>query len=183
MKDDLNGIEGYRIPRAMSRLVKYTDGKWVTGEEDGSFHLYNAFNNGGSGEVKKRKLSILGLVLSYNQKTEGLELLPADLEASRQFFPKLHDFLGGRTLAKIAMQANDFTGVASKRETMAKPPCNVKWSNALRFDPTDSNGKCLHFTAITEGSLFVAFSALPKDTSSWYYTEITPEKVAIYKVS
>lgn len=183
MKRDLTGIEDYSIPRNMSRLVKYTDGKWLTGEEDGSFHLYNAFNNGGSGDARKHKLSILGLVLTYNQKSGGLELLPADFEASKQFFPDLHEFLAGRTLAKVAIDTEAVTTKASKRENVANPPCNVKWSNALRFDPTDSGGKCLHFTAATEGSLFVVFSTLPKDKSSWYYTEITPERVAIYKVT
>ena len=185
MKKDITGVEDYVIFRNMSRLVKYTDGKWLTGEEDGSFHLYNAFNNGDSGNTKKRKISILGLVLSYNQKTGGLELLPADLDASKQFFPNLRKFLAGRTLAKIVLEADDSSRLPSKREgqIMVDQPCNVKWSNALRFDPTDSNGKCLHFTAATEGSLFVVFSTLPKDKSSWYYVEITPEKVAIYKVS
>ena len=182
MKNDLTGIEGYNIPRNMSRTMKYAGGKWMTSKEDCSFHLYNAFNNGGSGNTNKRKISIFGQVLSYNQKTGGLELLPTDNEASKQLFPNLHEFLAGRLLAKIVMETGDVTRNAGKRETLAKHPCNVKWSNALRFDPTDSNGKCLHFTAATEGSLFVAFSALPKDKSSWYYTEITPERVAIYKV-
>ena len=181
MKKDLTGIEGYKIPRNMSRLVKYANGKWLTGE-DGSFHLYNAFQNGGSGVTKKKKISILGLVLSYNQNTGGLELLAPDFKASKQFFPNLHGFLEGRTLARINLKSDDIAAVANKREATTNQPCNVKWSNALRFDPTDSNGKCLHFTATTEGSIFVAFSALPKDKSSWYYTEITPAKVDIYKV-
>lgn len=183
MKRGLAGIEDYSIPRNMSRLVKYANGKWLTGEEDGSFHLYNAFNNGGTGDVRKRKMSIFGLVLSYNEKSGGLELLPADIKASKQFFPKLHEFLAGRTLARVAIETKAVNKAASKREAVASPPCNVKWSNALRFDPTDSNGKCLHFTAASEGKIFVVFSTLPKDKSSWYYTEITPERVAIYKVT
>ena len=143
--------------------------------------MYNAFNNGDSGDAK-HKMSIFGLVLSYNQKTAGLDLLRTDFEASKQFFPNLHEFLAGRTLAKVGMDTEAVTRVASKRQDVANPPCNVKWSNALRFDPTDSGGKCLHFTAATEGSLFVVFSTLPKDKSSWYYTEITPDRVGIYKV-
>lgn len=183
MKRDLAGIEDYTIPRNMSRLVKYTNGKWLIGEEDGSFHLYNAFNNGGTGDARKRKMSIFGLVLSYNEKSGGLEMLPADFEASKQFFPNLHEFLAGRTLARVAIETKSVTKVANKREAAASDPCNVKWSNALRFDPTDSNGKCLHFTAASEGKIFVVFSTLPKDKSSWYYTEITPDRVAIYKVT
>ena len=189
MKKDLIGIEDYNISRNMSRRVKFVGGKWLTAEDDGLFHLYNAFNNGASGDIKKRKMSILGLVLSFNQNTGGLELLPEDYKVSKEFYPELHRFLTGRTLAKIFMEPDtDATKQASKRasqqsQTMVKQPCNVKWSNSLRFDPTDSNGKCLHFTAATEGSLFVIFSTLPKDNSTWYYTEITPERVALYKVT
>lgn len=87
MKKDLIGIEDYNISRNMSRRVKFVVGKWLTAEDDGLFHLYNAFNNGDSGDVKKRKMSILGLVLSFNQNTGGLELLPEDYKVSKEFYP------------------------------------------------------------------------------------------------
>ena len=61
-------------------------------------------------------------------------------------------------------------------------PLQEKWSNALRFDPTDTEGKCLHFTASTAGTLFVIFAALPKEPESRYLVEISPEGVYIYKV-
>ncbi|XP_068740594.1 uncharacterized protein [Montipora capricornis] len=184
MKKDLTGIEDYTIPRNMNRLMRFVDGKWQTGEGDGTFHLYNAFNNGRSGEVKKRKISVLGLVLSYNEDSGGLDLLTDDIKYSKKFFPNLPKTLTGRTLAKLVLENGDpASKQASKRqsESTLTQPCNVEFSNALRFDPTDTNGKCLHFTAATEGSIFVVFSTLPKDSSSWYYTEITPQRVAIYK--
>ena len=139
--------------------------------------------NGNSGDPTKRKISILGLVLSYNQKTGGLELQPADFEVSKKFFPNLHDTFVWQRLATVVEESAVVSMRADKRETLANPPCHVQWSNSLRFDPTDGGGKCLHFTAATEGSLFVVFSALPKDKNTWYYVEITPEKVAIYKVT
>ena len=185
MKKDLTGIEDYTIPRNMNRLMRFVDGKWQTGEGDGTFHLYNAFNNGRSGEVKKRKISVLGLVLSYNEDSGGLDLLTDDIKYSKKFFPNLPKTLTGRTLAKLVLENGDpASKQASKRqsESALTQPCNVEFSNALRFDPTDTNGKCLHFTAATEGSIFVVFSTLPKDSSLWYYTEITPQRVAIYKV-
>ena len=89
LKKDFIGNDDYRIPRNMSRLVKFSEGRWLTAEEDGSFHFYNGFMNGDSGDPRKRKISILGLVLSYNQKTGGLELLPADFEASKKIYPDL----------------------------------------------------------------------------------------------
>lgn len=183
LKKDLTGNDDYRIPRNMSRLVKFSEGKWLTAEEDGSFHFYNGFKNGNSSDPRKHKISILGLVLSYNQKTGGLELLPADFEASKKFFPNLHDTFVWQRLASVMEESTVVAVTAARRETLANPPCNVQWSNSLRFDPTDGGGKCLHFTAATEGSLFVVFSALPKDKNTWYYVEITPQKVAIYKVT
>lgn len=183
LKKDLIGNDDYRIPRNMSRLVKFWEGKWLTSEEDGAFHFYNGFMNGNSGDLKKHKISILGLVLSYNQKTGGLELLPPDFEESKKFFPNLHDTFVWQRLASVVEESAVVAMRAERRETLANPPCHVQWSNSLRFDPTDGGGKCLHFTAATEGSLFVVFSALPKDKNTWYYVEITPERVAIYKVT
>lgn len=182
MKKDLVGNDDYRIPRNMSRLMKYTEGKWMTAEEDGTFHFYNSFNNGNSADPRRHKISILGLVLSFNPKTGGLELLPPDFEASKRFFPQLHDTSVWQRLASVVEDSQMVTGTPAKRQTLDNPPCNVRWSNALRFDPTDGGGKCLHFTAASEGPIFVVFAALPKDKSTWYYVQITPQKIAIYKV-
>lgn len=182
MKTDLIGTDGYKISHNMSRLVKYEKGKWLTSEKDGSFHLYNSFNNGNSGNPRQHKISIMGLVLSYNEQEESLELLQSDLENSKQSFPDLRKSLVGKTLARVVTKANGKPKTGFKRATLVNPPCSVKWSNTLRFDPTDSSGKCLHFTASTEGKIFVVFSSLPNDKTTWYYVEIGPDRVAIYKV-
>lgn len=184
MRNDLKGTKDFSdISRNMSRLVRYKQGEWFTAEKDGSFHLYNAFKNGKSGDPRQHKISILGLVLSFNQNTGGLTLLSRDLEASREFFPDLHDALVGRELGRAVLDSSTTTSGALKRETLTDPPCNVRWSNALRFDPTETKGKCLHFTASSEGNIFVVFATLPVDKTSWYYIEITPQKVSIYKVN
>lgn len=182
MEKDIIGAENKKIPANMSRIIKYTDGKWMTAKQDGSFHLYNAFNNGDSGDVKKHKLSVFGLILTYNQNSGGLDLLPPDFEASKSFFPNISPLLVGKTLAKVVSEADVASKMPSKR-TLTNEPCNVKWSNALRFDPTDKKGKCIHFTATTEGSLFVVFSTVPRNKNSWYYIEIAPERIAVYKVT
>ncbi|KAL9961904.1 hypothetical protein ACROYT_G030940 [Oculina patagonica] len=183
MKTDLIGTDGYKISHNMSRLVKYEKGKWLTSEKDGSFHLYNSFNNGNSGNPRQHKISIMGLVLSYNEQEESLELLQSDLENSKQSFPDLRKSLVGKTLARVVTKANGKPKTGFKRATLVNPPCSVKWSNTLRFDPTDSSGKCLHFTASTEGKIFVVFSSLPNDKTTWYYVEIGPDRVAIYKTT
>lgn len=68
------------------------------------------------------------------------------------------------------------------REVVGYLPCNVKWSNALRFDPS-GEGRCLHFTASTKGTVFVIFSVIPKDKDTWYYVQISPYGVGIFKVT
>jgi len=90
----------------------------------------------------------------------------------------------GTELARVDIPS----GKSDKRTTETTPaqpeesgqPCQIKWSNALRFDPTDTNGKCLHFTASTAGTIYVA--ALRKDSDTRYYVEISPERVAMLKV-
>ncbi|XP_078598221.1 uncharacterized protein LOC144874190 [Branchiostoma floridae x Branchiostoma japonicum] len=59
-------------------------------------------------------------------------------------------------------------------------PCNVKWSNAHRLDPT-TGGKCIHFTAASEGDIFVVFAGIPQKHETWLYVQISPEGVALYK--
>lgn len=80
-----------------------------------------------------------------------------------------------------------FSTRSDKRSISSQPPksvqpCQVKWSNALRIDPTDTKGKCLHFTASTAGTLFVVFATLPKEPDSRYLVQISPNMISTYKV-
>jgi hypothetical protein len=64
-------------------------------------------------------------------------------------------------------------------------PCQLKWSNNLimilpRDDKQD--GKCLRFTAATEGELFVVIATTPSDQSTWYTFQITTKGVIFYRV-
>lgn len=168
------------IGRDMKRLVRYYKKKWYTTDRDGSFHLYGGFNNGNSGDTSQRKISILGLVLTFREADGSLVLSRSDFNASKKFFPTLSEELMETELARVDMPSRK----SDRRTADATPaqPCQIKWSNALRFDPTDSKGKCLHFTASTVGTIYVVFAALPKDSNSRYYVEISPERVAILKV-
>lgn len=187
MLDNLPNVyrEGLDIGRDMNRFVRYYKKKWYTTDRDGSFHLYGGFDNGNSGDTSQKKISILGLVLTFREADGSLVLSRSDFNASKKFFPTLSDELMGTELARVDIPS----GKSDKRTTDTTPaqpvlgqPCQIKWSNALRFDPTDSKGKCLHFTASTAGTIYVVFAALPKDLDSRYYVEISPEGVAIFKV-
>jgi hypothetical protein len=65
-------------------------------------------------------------------------------------------------------------------------PCQVKWSNNLMMvlpKNTDEDGKCLRFTAATEGELFVIIATTPSDQNTWYIFQITTKGVIFYRVT
>lgn len=69
-------------------------------------------------------------------------------------------------------------------------PCELKWSNNLimilprfKINQTRIDGKCLRFTAATEGELFVVVASTPSDQNSWYVFQITTKGVVFYRVS
>ncbi len=64
-------------------------------------------------------------------------------------------------------------------------PCQLKWSNNLiMILPKDNpkDGKCLKFTAATEGELFVVIATTPSDQNTWYVFQITTRGVIFYRV-
>ncbi|KAI8477796.1 hypothetical protein Bbelb_411290 [Branchiostoma belcheri] len=65
-------------------------------------------------------------------------------------------------------------------DTVGAVPCCLQWTNAHRLDPTDG-GKCIHFTAASEGDIFVVFASIPQNHETWIYIQISPEGVALYK--
>ena len=47
----------------------------------------------------------------------------------------------------------------------------------------EEDGKCLKFTAATEGELFVVIATTPSDQNTWYIFQITTKGVIFYKVN
>ncbi|XP_031555975.1 uncharacterized protein LOC116292763 [Actinia tenebrosa] len=188
--EDLKGAPngGIDIQKSMSRLVRYRENKWVTANERGQFHWYGGFSNGGSADLGNEKISIFGLVLKYDESDGSLVLYKADYSDSKNYFPALSELLVNKKLAQVEWTEKKLlSGNANKKSKTqvgsSLPPslCNVQWSNGLRFDPGDKDGKCLHFTASTKGTLYVVFSAVPSDKDTWYYVELSPYRVGIYK--
>nr|XP_058962420.1 uncharacterized protein LOC131789342 [Pocillopora verrucosa] len=186
METDLaRGVDGLgKIEKNMTREVKFTGGRWFTADEYGKFHLYSGYRNGKSGELRNHKLSIFGLVLSYNSKYGSLDLIKEDFNESKRTYPTLREEMIGFPLAHLTVTHSNSFHDSVKRGSVPSPavtPCNVKWSNALRLDPTTTGGRCLHFTASSAGDFFVVFATIPSRRSSWYYVQIGVRKVAIYK--
>jgi hypothetical protein len=64
-------------------------------------------------------------------------------------------------------------------------PCQLRWSNNLMMvlneNGEQDDGKCLKFTAATEGELFVVIATTPSDQNTWYIFQITTKGVIFYK--
>ena len=130
-------------------------------------------------------MAIFGLKLSYNEKKGFLFLDEQDYTSSKKVFPALSTDLKGIPLAWVelvnrAARVSKRTGVSATITTWL--PCYAEWSNILRMDLEDMQGKCLHFTAASSGTVYVVFSASPKNVDARYVVEISSKKVVIFKV-
>ncbi|XP_031548993.1 uncharacterized protein LOC116286577 isoform X2 [Actinia tenebrosa] len=184
MLNDLKGVDkdGIDIPKSMSRTVQYRGDQWHTSDRNGEFHMYDGFSNGLSFNPANKKISIFGLVLKYNESKGTLVLGKADYDHSKNYFPNLSPLLKGKQLARAEWPIQEvYLNRENSKNRMGHLPCNVKWSNGLRFDPSDRGGKCLHFTASSKSTLYAVFSAVPSNKDSWYYVEISSSGVGIYK--
>ncbi|XP_019616275.1 PREDICTED: uncharacterized protein LOC109463839 [Branchiostoma belcheri] len=65
--------------------------------------------------------------------------------------------------------------------SIVEAPCTVKWSNSYQIKPADEGGKCLYFIGASKGDIFVVFSSIPKDKTTWYHLQISFQGVALYK--
>lgn len=62
-------------------------------------------------------------------------------------------------------------------------PCHLKWSNNLMMvlPRKEDSGKCLRFTAASEGEIFVVLATTPSDQSTWYIFQLTTKGVVFYR--
>jgi hypothetical protein len=72
---------------------------WITANENGKFHWYNAFANGGSHSSSNTKISIFGLVLTYAESDGSLTLAPADYDESNTYISNLDEHLKGKKIS------------------------------------------------------------------------------------
>ncbi|RMX53324.1 hypothetical protein pdam_00022463, partial [Pocillopora damicornis] len=152
MVDDLPNAHrsAFNIGHDKTRLVRLYKSKWYKSDRNNSFHLFGVYSNSNT-----------------NKRLQGIE----------NFLSSLTEEMIGTQLARVYK----FSTRSDKRSTSSQPPksvqpCRVKWSNALRFDPTDTKGKCLHFTA----SLFVVSAAFPKEPDSPSLVQISPGMISTY---
>lgn len=174
MRNEILGSGGLSIPSKSGRDITFHRSRWYTRAPDGLMHLYNGYNNGGTGNLNNKKLSLLGLVLSYDANEGSLVLSEKGYNDSDQWHSKDLEGRIGDALARAYYYEGD-DDTLEEREY----PCNVQWSNTRRM----SQDQCLHFSASTAEAIFVTLAASPGDITTWYYIKISIYEVAIYKVS
>ncbi|XP_078360290.1 uncharacterized protein LOC144644633 isoform X2 [Oculina patagonica] len=164
-----------KIPGRMERYVRFFDDEWYIGQSPDNLDVMTACDYGNG---KDFKICILGMVLTYHPQLGYLTLTKEDFVVSNKSWPSLtHDMIDS-FIAQAEWPADH---IFQLKTVVGYLPCNVKWSNALRFDPSNKEGKCLHFTASSKGTVFVIFSVVPKNKDTWYYVQISPYGVGIFK--
>ncbi|XP_019614331.1 PREDICTED: uncharacterized protein LOC109462237 [Branchiostoma belcheri] len=159
--------------------LKFYRHKWFSTRKGFVPHLYDGYKNGGSNDVQWKKVSVQGLVMTYDEGTGVFTVTDDDFKASAALLEDLPDWVNGHDVAR-AEYKKLLNHLSQKSDTVGDVPCRIQWSNAHRFDPTDE-GKCIHFTAASDGDIFVVFASIPKNHETWIYVQISPEGVALYK--
>lgn len=156
------------------KFARFYNGEWFIGDSRDHMDLTTGCKRG---KGKDNKICVLGLVLTYNAQNGFLTLAKEDFNVSKEAFPSLTTDLIGSLIAHVEWPP-DY--IFQLKEVVGYLPCKVKWSNVLRFDPSNKGGKCLHFSASSKGTIFVIF---PDNKDTWYYVQISPHGVGIFKVS
>ncbi|XP_077985079.1 uncharacterized protein LOC144439719 [Glandiceps talaboti] len=184
MDEDIEGgRRGSTIPKNKIFTMHYFAGKWFVEKDAGKARLTDGYSNGGSDDPVNRKISVKGLVLTFEHESGLFRLKDEDYDASLVFWKTIFYGLKGQFIAEVSWPVSlegDDSGGLFKKGRIERFPCNTHWSNVQLLDATNG-GVCLFFSAVTEGTIYVVFSSVPKDKTTWYYVEISPVLVAIHK--
>lgn len=172
------------VPDMMTPQAKYTMvyrfDRWFAVEPE--THLVNLYDGCQVVNLKPTdtKICFRNIILTYEEVSGFFRVDAADFAASKLRIPSLPYWLSGTTVARskkliIPTASLEFL----QKQKRVAIPCNVKWLNSHRLDPAKTVN-CIHFTAATEGDLFVVFSSIPRDHTTWYYLQISTEGVSFY---
>ncbi|XP_078693220.1 uncharacterized protein LOC144922968 [Branchiostoma floridae x Branchiostoma belcheri] len=179
LPEDIN----YNIKRSTEAYVVYAENRWNCHVPGTSLHVYNSRANGGSGDTTKKKVSCFGFVMTYKEETGKFAVTSEDQTASTQALGDLPrnyaDGIVGR--AEYISPLEHSQKNSGALSSIVEAPCTVKWSNSYQIKPADEGGKCLYFIGASKGDMFVVFSSIPKDKTTWYHLQISFQGVALYK--
>ncbi|CAH1268597.1 Hypp3919 [Branchiostoma lanceolatum] len=176
----------YNIPHFLTasaalhvRFMSRTN-DWLTIRKGRAPKLSDGHQNGNSGDITQHKVSVGGLVMTYDEDTGIFTVTQEDFDASAAAILDLPTWINGRKVARAEYKSLLEQLSHQQSSTGGQMPCNLQWSNAHRIDPTDG-GMCIHFTAASKGDIFVVFSGVPDDHETWVTVEISTSGVAMYK--
>ena len=149
-------------------------------------------------EQHKPQLNRRGIFFAHGNKCERLL---KSLRTNTRFIKNLEPFWS-KLSAKVVGIVDYVDPIQAAIRTwdlkFAVMPCQLKWSNNLMMvlgegvtsamppqqqQQQEEDGKCLKFTAATEGELFVVIATTPSDQNTWYIFQITTKGVIFYKVN
>ncbi|XP_078584975.1 uncharacterized protein LOC144867080 [Branchiostoma floridae x Branchiostoma japonicum] len=174
------------ISKDTEAYVVYSEGRWNCHHPGKTFHAYNSWDNGGSGDTNNKKVSCFGFVMTYHEETGKLIATVDDVKVSLKIFryldrilPNVVNSVVGRVEYVSPLEHSQSNSGALSN--ILEAPCEVKWSNSYQIKPAEEGGKCLYFVAASKGDIFVVFSAIPRDKTTWYHLQISFQGVALYK--
>ncbi|XP_035687268.1 uncharacterized protein LOC118423284 isoform X1 [Branchiostoma floridae] len=171
------------ISKNTEAFLVFARGRWNCHTAGRQIHMYDSRNNGGSGDTNNRKVSCFGFVMTYNEATGTFDVTPQDQEASKQVLGNLPRNYADWNVARAEYVSPLEHSRAKGRSLTAilEAPCTVKWSNSYQIKPAKAGGQCIYFVAASSGDIFVVFSAIPRDKTTWYHLQISYQGVALYK--
>ena len=121
MKEDLKYSQHGRvgIPKNIKRHIRFLDNRWFTDDE-------RNVNYGGSGEPKNKKTSVLGLALSFEEKTGRLVLTDSDFKTSKKIFPGLNSNMRGSIVGQVEANRGKTVRRRSKLTDASAPASPLK---------------------------------------------------------
>ncbi|XP_078665846.1 uncharacterized protein LOC144908184 [Branchiostoma floridae x Branchiostoma belcheri] len=180
---DLPENINHDISQDEEAFVVFSRQRWNCHAPGDHMHMYNSRDNGGSGDVNNKKVSCFGFVMTYQEAIGTFVVTQQDQTASTQALGELRRNYVGWTVAR-AEYVSPLEHAQAKGGALAsilEEPCSVKWSNSYQIKPAEEGGRCLYFVAASAGDIFVVFSAIPRDKTTWYHLQISYQGVALYK--
>ncbi|XP_078619227.1 uncharacterized protein LOC144886466 [Branchiostoma floridae x Branchiostoma japonicum] len=180
---DLPESINYDITKNTEAFLVFARNRWNCHAPGAELHMYDSYNNGGSDDTNNKKVSCFGFVMTYEESTGTFSVTTQDQEASNQVLKNLPRNYADSNVARAEyispLEHSQKKGGALA--SIVEAPCTVKWSNSYQIKPGDEGGRCLYFFAASAGDIFVVFSAIPRDVTTWYHLQISFQGVALYK--
>ncbi|XP_019618562.1 PREDICTED: uncharacterized protein LOC109465632 [Branchiostoma belcheri] len=180
---DLPESINYDISKDKEAFLVFARQRWNCHAPGAKMHMYNSRDNGGSGDINNKKVSCFGFVMTYQEASGTFVVTQQDQDASTQALGQLRRSYVGWTVAR-AEYVSPLEHAQAKGDALSsivEAPCSVKWSNSYQIKPAEEGGRCLYFVAASAGDIFVVFSTIPRDVSTWYHLQISYQGVALYK--